>query len=342
MQRLLLALSLTPVFSQDLISSCESRHPTLINECQSCFTQNNVESCDYLVDECQQLGGSQPACSGCYIYKENSVCAQLDVQNVQNSINPDQDPLPVLSLLCGTTSLEAPSVSTLTGDEDNIQVSTNAIFPLTQNTEVTWTYSLNGETLQRLQSINVDCTEEELAALVAAAAAARDACVSQYSDLATECQSCFFGDDPNIIAESCTTLGNKCMENMDSELCGQCYFMGNNNACAQLDELDEPPTPEELLRDADINVDNRLSWDEITSYITSYLNILEGEAEFTQIQQIFASNANEDGYLDDLQAFINGVTALDDPCANLDPADGCDPACQDATAWINAGCCTGC
>jgi len=28
-----------------------------------------------------------------------------------------------------------------------------------------------------------------------------------------------------------------------------------------------------------------------------------------------------------------------DPCANLDPAGGCDTNCQDATAWINAGCC---
>ena len=80
MQRLLLALSLTPVFSQDLISLCESRHPTLIDSvlCASCFTQNNAESCDYLVDECQQLGGSQPACLGCYNDKNYAQCALID------------------------------------------------------------------------------------------------------------------------------------------------------------------------------------------------------------------------------------------------------------------------
>jgi len=34
--------------------------------------------------------------------------------------------------------------------------------------------------------------------------------------------------------------------------------------------------------------------------------------------------------------------ALDDdsdPCADLNPAGGCDTDCTDATAWINAGCC---
>ena len=78
MQRLLLALSLTPVFSDyiDEIASCESRHLPIL--CASCFTQNHAESCDYLVDECQQLGGSQPACLGCYNDKNYAQCALID------------------------------------------------------------------------------------------------------------------------------------------------------------------------------------------------------------------------------------------------------------------------
>ena len=178
MQRLLalsLALSLTPVFSQDLISSCASWHPTLEAECQSCFDSNDGSACDSLVGACSgiDLGGlGTLLCEDCYQDKDYGMCAQ--------------------------------------------------------------NYNM----------------------------IAANACAARHPNYAYECDVCFSGD-----SDACSLLITECGE---TETCIDCYQDKNHAQCVQLD----------------------------------------------------AANS--------------------DPCADLDPDGGCDTACQDATAWINAGCCTGC
>jgi len=78
-------------------------------------------------------------------------------------------------------------------------------------------------------------------------------------------------------------------------------------------------------------------WD--TSSVTTMRNMFDGATSFNQPLFDITSDINTVNMFRGATSFIAALA-----CANLDPTrgGGCDTDCQDATAWINAGCCGTC
>lgn len=212
MQRLLLALSLTPVFSDyiDEIDLCESRHPGFATECTSCFADGSAygSACQSLVDECQQLGGSGPACASCYLNQEHDQCAQLD--------GDIADATAIATADCAVWHPDFADECTSCFDSNDGSGCYNLVAECS-GIDLGWgTLACEECYLNKYYTL---CAHNYY--MIAA-----NACAARHPDFSDDCDVCFTGD-----SDACTRLISEC----GSETCQGCYNDKNYAQCAQLD-----------------------------------------------------------------------------------------------------------
>ena len=159
-------------------AACAARHPDFSDDCSVCFSgDSDAESCNILVAQCKQLGGSEPACIGCYLDKENGDCAQI--------------PYDIADATAAATAAAADATAAAARAADACA----ARHP-TLSDDCSVCFSGDSDACTRL--IN-ECGETDTCSncyndknyAQCAQLAAIDACVSQHPGLETKCQECF-------------------------------------------------------------------------------------------------------------------------------------------------------
>ena len=208
MQRLLLALSLTSVFSLEVpagvIASCNNLFHFHSDLCASCFADGS--GCDSLLYECQQLGGSD-ACFDCYIDRDYAQCAQLDADIATANAN--------------ACAVWHPDLG------DNCQ----SCFDLNDGSACqSLVAECSGMADGMPDLLCASCYDDKNYAQCAQnyITIAANACTARHPNFSDDCSVCLSGDDP----DACTRLISECGE---TETCASCYDDKNYAQCAQLD-----------------------------------------------------------------------------------------------------------
>jgi hypothetical protein len=218
MQRLLLALSLTSVFSQDNdANACNNLFPYYSDLCAQCYSEDSADpnACNILVGFCQQLGGGPDACEHCYNNKNYTQCAQIHAD--------------IAVATAAATAAAADACAVWHPDlGDNCQ-SCFAGGTGCNNLVVECSGMADGMADGMPDLLCEDCYTSKDYAQCAQnyITIAANACTARHPGLVTECQSCFTGD-----SDACDELINECGGELT---CIDCYNDKNYTQCAQLD-----------------------------------------------------------------------------------------------------------